>query len=136
MLYATDFADLIKGNGGIDKVSYLRATGSVTASLLTGMGETGFAMGDSYVGIRNLQGSAFDDYLAGDALNNLLQGGDGRDRLVGWDGNDTLNGGNGNDTFVGGAGADVLSGGLGDRDAADYSRAKASIALALDAGGW
>ncbi len=134
VLTATAAAEQIIGNGGIDKVSYATSTAGVTASLLSGLGDGGFATGDSYVGIRNLQGSNFDDYLAGDNLNNQIQGGNGRDRLVGWGGDDTLNGGSGNDTFVGGDGADILAGGLGERDVADYTRAKAAIAVDLGLG--
>ncbi|WP_373503208.1 calcium-binding protein [Aestuariivirga sp.] len=132
---ATELAEAIVG-GTITKVSYLASTAGVNASLLKGTGTGGYAEGDTYSGILNLQGSTLDDYLTGDALNNQLQGGDGRDRLNGGAGDDILQGGAGNDSFVGGAGADVNSGGSGARDVMDFSRSKAGVELSLDTGGW
>lgn len=137
VLRGTAAADLINGNGGVDKVSYLAAGAGVIANLFTGTGTGGDAAGDQYVAIQNLQGSQHDDVLTGNGLDNLLQGGDGRDRLNGRAGNDVLTGGAGNDILVGGAGADVNVGGLGARDAIDYSRSTAAVALSLELGeGW
>ena len=57
------------------------------------------ATGDTYIGIENVLGSAFNDKITGDAGDNRLNGGAG---------NDILNGGGGNDMLTGGAGADVF----------------------------
>ena len=65
---------------------------------------TGDAAGDTYKGIQNLLGSAFDDGLTGDGKANVLTGGAGID---------TLSGGGGNDKLIGGPGADILNGGAG-----------------------
>ena len=73
----------------------------------------GDAAGDSYVGVENLAGSAFDDILQGDGQANALAGGEGNDQLMGAGGNDTLNGGAGNDILSGGDGSDRLIGGNG-----------------------
>lgn len=137
LLSGTFAEEAFVGNGGIDKVSYLQATSGVIANLFTKTGTGGFALGDTYTGITNLQGSNFDDVLTGDNGNNLIQGNGGRDRLNGRAGNDVLNGGAGNDILVGGAGADVNIGGTGDRDAIDFTRSTAAVALSLETGeGW
>ena len=137
VLYGTGLIDLIEGNGGVDKVSYLNAATGVVASLFTNTGTGGDAAGDTYSGITNLQGSRFDDVLTGSNDDNLLQGGDGRDRLNGRAGNDVLNGGAGNDILVGGEGADINVGGQGNRDAIDFTRSKAGVGLSLESGeGW
>jgi lysophospholipase L1-like esterase len=60
---------------------------------------------DSFTGIENLSGSAFNDRLVGD---------DGANVLSGLGGADELSGGAGDDRLDGGAGADLLTGGSGD----------------------
>ncbi|WP_225766725.1 calcium-binding protein [Inquilinus sp. Marseille-Q2685] len=83
---------------------------------LTGVttGHGGDAEGDRLVGITNLTGSAFGDYLGGNA------------------GANTLLGGAGNDGLAGAQGADILNGGAG-LDMADYivSNAAVTVNLAL-----
>ncbi len=66
------------------------------------------ATGDTYIGIENVLGSAFNDKITGDAGDNRLNGGAGNDILNGGGGNDMLIGGIGNDLLTGGAGADVF----------------------------
>ena len=91
-------ADSLVGADGVDTVSYATAGSGVIASLSNG-GVFGDAVGDSYVGVENLTGSAYDDTLIGDSAANLLDGADGNDNLVGSLGaNDTLEGGSGNNT--------------------------------------
>jgi serralysin len=81
----------------------------------------GDALGDTYLNIENLTGSAFQDILVGDDGINVLDGGLGRD---------SLSGGAGNDTLVGGAGADSLVGSEG-VDIASYATALAGVTASL-----
>lgn len=60
-----------------------------------------------------LEGLAGDDLLDGRSGNDILVGGDGNDILIGDAGDDILIGDEGNDRLEGGNGADNLSGGLG-----------------------
>ena len=52
------------------------------------------------IGIENLEGTNFRDYLNGDAGDNLLRGNGDNDVLFGGGGNDRLEGGFGDDTYV------------------------------------
>ena len=81
----------------------------VTASLSTSANATGDAVGDTYVSIEGLQGSDFNDSLAGDANANRIEGLSGDDVLEGSAGNDTLVGGLGSDTFGVDAAGDVIT---------------------------
>ena len=98
-------ADVLNGGAGIDTSSYADATAAVTASLAA-TGTHGFANGDSYIGIENLIGSAFNDRLTGDGGNNRIEGAVGNDTLIGGAGDDTIIGGAGQDSLTGGVGAD------------------------------
>ena len=104
-------ADTLIGGAGVDTADYAAATAGVTANLATGLASDG----DTFSGIENLVGTAFDDVLNGDA------------------GVNTLDGGAGNDVLAGGAGADVLIGGAG-VDTADYSVATAGVTVSLATG--
>lgn len=91
-------ADTLNGGSGKDTASYKNATAGVTASLLTPSANTGLdAVGDQYLSIENLTGSAHADRLTGDAQANVLKGLAGNDTLVGGGGADTLDGGEGTD---------------------------------------
>lgn len=105
--------DTLNGGAGIDTASYENASSSVAADLSTKKGTFGEAIGDKYVGIENLTGSAHDDALFGDNFANVLSGGAGNDHLEGLLGNDTLKGGDGDDVLIGGTGVDTLEGGAG-----------------------
>ena len=66
--------------------------------------------------IRNFEkvdGSGFNDNIAGSAAVNRLLGLDGDDTIFGYAGNDILFGSSGSDRLVGGAGKDALDGGSG-----------------------
>jgi Ca2+-binding RTX toxin-like protein len=77
------------GLDGSDTVSYADGTGAVVASLASPVTNAGYAAGDTYVGIENLVGTAFNDKLTGNKFDNLLEGGSGADRLNGGAGVDT-----------------------------------------------
>lgn len=99
--------DIIDGGDGIDTASYAHAKGGVAVSLIRWNGDsasttfqsTGGAGDHKLISIENLQGSAFNDTLAGDNGGNVLVGGAGDDRLTGGIGADSLVGGGGADTF-------------------------------------
>lgn len=106
-----------------DTVSYRESTSGLTLDLRTPANSTGFAEGDTFVGIERYLLSHFDDLFFGSAGNesvngadgdDIMYGGDGRDTLTGHSGNDQLFGENGNDGMFGGGGHDTLSGGEGD----------------------
>lgn len=101
-------ADSHNGGAGLDTVSYL-ASGSI--AIQNGIGVSGDAAGDSFVGIERYFGSSSDDIIN---ASGILIGNGGNDYLQGMNGsNDSLNGGAGTDTFAydttGGA-ADVIQG--------------------------
>jgi len=114
--------DTISGGLGSDTVSYYTSFAAVTASLANPAANKGFAKGDVYISIENLDGSIHGDVLAGNSQANIIRGStyasdvDGNDYLSGLAGGDQLFGFDGRDTLDGGAGDDMLSGGLrGDR---------------------
>lgn len=101
-------ADVLNGGSGADTASYATATAGVRADLTTPATNTGFAAGDSFVGIENLTGSAYNDVLIGNTGNNALTGGQGSDAVYGGAGNDTITYHAGADTVDGGTGTDTL----------------------------
>ncbi len=103
--------DIHNGGNGTDRAQYTDATGGVLADLQFSGNNTGFAVGDIYNSIEDLEGSNHDDNLRGDAGNNVVGGRNGDDVIYGRSGDDTLNGNNGDDTLFGGGGSDSLAGG-------------------------
>jgi Ca2+-binding RTX toxin-like protein len=110
-------------DAGIDTVSYANYPFHVTLSLANGMGTSGHAAGDTYVGIENVIGSASGSNITGDDNANVIQatggvnvfsGLGGDDMLIGASGYDNLTGGTGNDRLYGQTGEDSLTGGAGD----------------------
>ncbi|PKQ00909.1 MAG: hypothetical protein CVT74_01805 [Alphaproteobacteria bacterium HGW-Alphaproteobacteria-13] len=108
-------ADLLNGGAGEDTADYSGNYGAVWIDLATGTGKWNWAHGDVLVGIENVVGTSWGDWLYGSAGANKLYGGDGDDRL--W----------------GGAGADLLDGGAGE-DTADYSGNYGAVWIDLAAG--
>jgi len=105
-------ADTLVGGAGSDTASYATSAEAVDARLIGG-GYAGDAIGDVWVGIENLTGSAFGDVLFGEAGANTLTGAAGDDYLNGQGGKDLLLGGAGSDRLEGSGGADVLRGAAG-----------------------
>ena len=102
-------ADQLDGGGGVDWLSYRSSPARVIINLVEGRGRSGHAEGDTFAGLENITGSAYNDELRGDGNANHLDGGNGADELRGNDGDDMLEGGGGADRLYGGAGADTLS---------------------------
>jgi Ca2+-binding RTX toxin-like protein len=123
-------AEAFDGGAGADLVRYVYATAGLVASLASSALNTGEAKGDSYVGVENLLGSGFDDYLYGDSAANTIYGGAGNDWLVGSAGGDTLTGEAGNDKLVGGIGRDGLTGGTGSDTFIFYSASESGATSA------
>ncbi len=133
-------ADTLDGGTGSNTASYEHATAGVVVSLMdpAARNSGAAAIGDVYVSIQNLRGSAHDDTLEGDAGSNAFDGGTGVDTvtyantavavtasLAGGTGvqgaaTDTyvaienLTGGSGNDQLAGDGADNLLIGGSGD----------------------
>ena len=97
---------LVGGGGNNDWASYNSpfVTQGVIASLSDPSVNTGDAAGDTYDGIRSLDGTKFDDHLIGDDQNNFLRGD---------------------------AGADILDGHAGNNNWADYGNAPTGVTVSL-----
>ena len=104
-------ADTLSGGEGTDTILFTgdptREAG-VSVDLLAGLGRGADAQGDTYTGIENVVGTAFDDILQGDHGANRLEGGLGNDFLSGLRGDDVLVSTGGDDRLVGGEGQDTL----------------------------
>ncbi|MBC7985230.1 MAG: FG-GAP repeat protein [Sphingomonadaceae bacterium] len=116
-------ADALDGGSGGDWADYTGAPEKVVADLASPIENRGHALGDTYISIENVRGTALNDTLAGDGganildgaeRNDILEGRAGADMLFGRAGDDTLEGAGDNDLGDGEEGADVLDGGLGD----------------------
>ncbi len=94
--------DTLGGFDGFDFVSYENAQTGIETSLFSDH-RTGEAVGDTYIRIEGLIGSAHADIFQGNSTNDELLGMGGDDQLRGEGGVDTLEGGLGNDTLDGGA---------------------------------
>jgi Ca2+-binding RTX toxin-like protein len=75
--------DRLDGGAGLDYAAYLNATRGITVSLAAPETNTGDAVGDVYISIEGLVGSAYGDELTGDSGDNWLIGGGGGDWLYG-----------------------------------------------------
>lgn len=105
--------DTIIGGDGTDLLHFGNIFGTtvppvgVTADLKNG------TAGETYSGIENIFGSAYDDDFTGDEGRNRIDGIGGNDALDGRLGHDVLDGGAGDDRITGGGGNDFLRGGSG-----------------------
>ncbi len=82
--------DLLIGGGTNDTASYANDPAGVVVDLPTSSAIDGTGGIDTLVGIENVTGSAFDDFLTGDDFANVLQGGAGNDTLAGNGGTDVF----------------------------------------------
>jgi Ca2+-binding RTX toxin-like protein len=111
--------------------------------LLAG-GIGGDALGDVYINMESVIGTAFSDAIRGNAaIHQILKGEAGNDTLEGRQGGDQLHGGIGNDQILaglgddyieGGAGADTLDGNAGPWDRIVYTNSAAGISIDLATG--
>jgi trimeric autotransporter adhesin len=78
---SNDLANKLDGGSGADTVSYALSNEAVTVSLSVATAQKGgFANGDILIGIENLTGSDYDDFLSGvAAVTNVFKGGLGND---------------------------------------------------------
>ncbi|MEO5374344.1 MAG: cadherin-like domain-containing protein, partial [Alphaproteobacteria bacterium] len=91
--------DTLNGGAGFDVASFSNATQGIAVDLASGQGIGGFSLGDTFIDIEGLSGTAFDDVLMGDGAANGLYGFGGNDLIEGRAGADTLDGGTGTDTL-------------------------------------
>ncbi|WGM40406.1 hypothetical protein [Caulobacter sp. NIBR1757] len=108
--------DVYDGGEGVDTASFSDSAHGMFADL-AGQAASDFdgVLGetDQLIGIENLEGSDFNDFLRGDASGNAITGGLGNDQLFGQNGDDTVDGGDDDDFVRGGNGADQVLGGDG-----------------------
>ncbi|WMS41940.1 calcium-binding protein [Acuticoccus sp. MNP-M23] len=94
-------ADILNGGRNRDTVDYSTSNAGVNVRLQGNfVGSGGFAEGDTYAGIDDIIGSAFNDTVGGNDATNNIAAGDGDDLIVA----DQLT----RDTVDGGAGTDTL----------------------------
>lgn len=105
--------DFFDGSGGSDWVSYENSKGGVTVDLKSGVGQGGFAKGDSYANVENAIGSEYNDVLIGNEEDNILKGEDGDDIIVAGGGYDQIRGGDGDDIIYVSEDASFVDGGNG-----------------------
>jgi Ca2+-binding RTX toxin-like protein len=81
--------DVLEGGKGVDTACFvLGMNAGVVADLAAGTAQGGYGGSDHLAGIENLEGSPWDDRLAGDNRANALKGGQGADVLEGRGGAD------------------------------------------------
>ncbi|MEM9207047.1 MAG: calcium-binding protein, partial [Pseudomonadota bacterium] len=90
LIYAGAGIDTVTGGAGSDTLSYLYSNSAVSLDLAAGTASRGYARGDIFTGIENLEGSRFDDVLTGDAGDNVFSGLAGADTISGGGGTDRV----------------------------------------------
>ncbi len=133
-MWAGPGAEIIDGGNGVDLVNYSRSDARVVIDTTAGKVTEGYAAGDTLVGIEQIIGTAFNDYIVMGDGNNFISGGDGNDRLAGGAGADALYGSNGNDELTGGTGADLIDGGAGTDTAAFEGAVVINLATGVHGG--
>src|SRR4051812_9656115 len=108
--FATDSVNHFTFTGGSDTVSYINADGPVTVNLGNPGVNLGWALDDTYGGIKNVTGTQYQDVLSGDNNANTLDGAGSADTIHAGGGNDTVLGGSGSDLLYGEDGNDLMDG--------------------------
>jgi Ca2+-binding RTX toxin-like protein len=133
--------DLIDGGPGRDLASYASSGNGLVANLGFDRGDgtfgkvtSGTDVGDHFVSVEDLEGSAFGDRLRGSDEANKLFGLAGADEIDGEGGNDSLYGGEGDDTLRGNAGADYIDGGPGTDTIAFAAAVSVNLTTQVQAG--
>lgn len=104
--------DLLRGESGVDSVTYGARTENLTLTLGTGADDGASGEGDDLGGdIELVTGGHGNDTMVGTAAADAFDGGQGLDRLEGRDGADILQGNHGDDVILGEGGDDTLRGG-------------------------
>lgn len=99
--------DVLTGGAGIDTLDYSLATAATVIRMdLNRTTNDGDGATDTFSGMENVIGSAFNDVIFGNSAANVITGGAGADVLLGLGGDDILIGGSG--------AANTLQGGIGD----------------------
>lgn len=93
-------SDILDGGEGIDEANYAASPWGVDINLRDGRGDDGDARYDTLIGIENVTGSAYADWILGNDQANLIRLGGGNDIVFGDAGADTLDGGAGFDTVM------------------------------------
>ncbi|QDT09622.1 Bifunctional hemolysin/adenylate cyclase precursor [Planctomycetes bacterium K23_9] len=125
-------SDVLDGGDGRDIADYRNAVTGITVDLLDPTLNLGAdAVGDTYVAVEDLYGTALADVLFGSGQDNWLNGENGNDILYGRDGDDTVNGAEGDDTLIGGPGADELRGNDG-VDTASYADSLTGVTIDIE----
>ncbi len=106
--------DHMDGGVGKDTVSYHHPYSlvGVRVNLKEGKGFGGYAHGDTYINIENVEGSKFDDVITGDHHDNELEGMEGNDVIHGADGNDKIIDPYGSNELYGDDGDDYIISGI------------------------
>jgi Ca2+-binding RTX toxin-like protein len=110
--------DYLDGGPGSDIADYLAADGPIDIDLAAGLctyTPPDESWGHTLVRVEKIDGTPFDDLLAGDEKRNVIRGKRGNDRIHGRSGADDVIGGLGNDRISGEAGDDLIKG-QGDDD--------------------
>jgi Ca2+-binding RTX toxin-like protein len=112
--------DALDGGLGADTATFAELGQAIRVDLVADEGRAQIVVSpDTYQTIaslrriENVEGSSFNDDIAGAGDANRLEGLAGDDLLDGRSGNDILVGGDGNDILIGGAGDDTLTGSSG-----------------------
>ena len=108
--------EVVVGGGGSDILDYLSGDGPIDVDLAAGTGTytpSSKAIAIFHItlaGVEKVDGTPYDDTIAGDAKRNVLRGKQGNDTIDGRAGEDTLIGGTGGDLIHGGDAGDVIKG--------------------------
>ncbi|RJF86255.1 calcium-binding protein [Oleomonas cavernae] len=122
--------EVFDGGPGDDVVTYALSADAITLDLFDRTQDTGDVVGDRFLSIAAINGTALEDRLSGNDEANHFQGLSDDDVIDGRAGNDILSGDGGDDTLIGGQGADSMAGGDG-IDIASYLQST-GVTVALD----